>query len=89
MHEREAALAKAADAFANGVIAGLDFDAYAVLASRISGVPISVTRSAAAQRRRRCRFGIRRGATGPAGGRGARLARRAHPRRCCGVGPAG
>jgi acyl-CoA reductase-like NAD-dependent aldehyde dehydrogenase len=47
MHEREAALAKAADAFATGVIAGLDFDAYAVLASRISGVPISVTRSAA------------------------------------------
>ncbi|MDT5309823.1 MAG: hypothetical protein QOE48_5529 [Mycobacterium sp.] len=47
MREREAALAKAADAFATGVIAGLDFDAYAVLASRISGVPISVTRSAA------------------------------------------
>ena len=47
VHEREAALAKAADAFATGVIAGLDFDAYAVLASRISGVPISVTRSGA------------------------------------------
>jgi acyl-CoA reductase-like NAD-dependent aldehyde dehydrogenase len=47
LHEREAALAKAADAFATGVIAGLDFDTYAVLASRISGVPIAVTRSGA------------------------------------------
>jgi acyl-CoA reductase-like NAD-dependent aldehyde dehydrogenase len=45
--EREAALAKAADVFANGVIAGLDFDAYTVAASRISGVPISVTRAGA------------------------------------------
>src|ERR1700728_3639563 len=45
--EREAALAKAADAFSNGVIAGLDFDAYTVAASRISGVPISVTRAGA------------------------------------------
>jgi hypothetical protein len=46
-HEREAALAKAADIFTNGVIAGLDFDTYTVLASRISGVPISVTRTGA------------------------------------------
>ena len=45
--QREAALAKAADAFATGVIAGLDFDGYAELASRISGVPITVTRSGA------------------------------------------
>jgi acyl-CoA reductase-like NAD-dependent aldehyde dehydrogenase len=45
--EREAALAKAADAFAHGVMAGLDFDAYTDLASRISGVPISVTRAGA------------------------------------------
>ena len=45
--QRETALAKAADAFATGVIAGLDFDGYAELASRISGVPIAVTRSAA------------------------------------------
>jgi len=45
--QREAALAKAADAFATGVIAGLDFDTYAELASRISGVPIAVTRSSA------------------------------------------
>ncbi len=43
--QREAALAKAADAFATGVIAGLDFDSYVELASRISGVPIAVTRS--------------------------------------------
>jgi acyl-CoA reductase-like NAD-dependent aldehyde dehydrogenase len=46
-HEREAALAKAADIFATGVIAGLDFEGYAVAASRISGVPISVTRTGA------------------------------------------
>ena len=42
--QREAALAEAADAFATGVIAGLDFDTYVELASRISGVPIAVTR---------------------------------------------
>ncbi|BBX47342.1 aldehyde dehydrogenase family protein [Mycobacterium cookii] len=47
VHEREAALAKAADIFATGVIAGLDFEGYAALASRISGVPISVTRAGA------------------------------------------
>src|ERR1700761_4854183 len=46
-HEREHALTKAADLFANAVIAGLDFDAYTVAASRISGVPISVTRAGA------------------------------------------
>jgi acyl-CoA reductase-like NAD-dependent aldehyde dehydrogenase len=45
--EREAALAKAADVFAHGVIAGLDFDAYTALASRISGVPVAVTRAGA------------------------------------------
>jgi acyl-CoA reductase-like NAD-dependent aldehyde dehydrogenase len=45
--EREAALTEAADAFAHGVIAGLDFDTYTDLASRISGVPISVTRAGA------------------------------------------
>ena len=46
-HEREAALTKTADIFAHGVIAGLDFDAYTVAASRISGVPISVIRAGA------------------------------------------
>ena len=45
--ERESALTKAADIFANGVIAGLDFDSYTVAASRISGVPISATRAGA------------------------------------------
>src|ERR1700751_3691472 len=45
--QREAAWAKAADAFDTGVIAGLDFDTYVELASRISGVPIAVTRSGA------------------------------------------
>jgi len=45
--QREAALAEAAEVFTNAVIAGLDFDAYAELASRISGLPISVTRAGA------------------------------------------
>jgi acyl-CoA reductase-like NAD-dependent aldehyde dehydrogenase len=45
--EREAALAKAAEVFAHGVITGLDFHAYTALSSRISGVPISVTRAGA------------------------------------------
>jgi acyl-CoA reductase-like NAD-dependent aldehyde dehydrogenase len=45
--QREANLAKAADTFATGVIAGLDFDSYVELTSRISGVPIAVTRSGA------------------------------------------
>jgi acyl-CoA reductase-like NAD-dependent aldehyde dehydrogenase len=44
---REAALAKAADAFATGVIAGLDFDTYVGLASRVSGLPIAITRAGA------------------------------------------
>ena len=45
--QREAALADAADVFANAVIAGLDFDTYVGLASRISGLPITVTRAGA------------------------------------------
>src|SRR5262249_24567781 len=45
--QREAALANAAEAFATAVIAGLDFDTYVRLASRISGLPIAVTRSGA------------------------------------------
>jgi acyl-CoA reductase-like NAD-dependent aldehyde dehydrogenase len=45
--QREAALAEAADGFATAVVAGLDFAAYVELASRISGLPIAVTRAAA------------------------------------------
>lgn len=45
--QRAAALADAAGIFANGVIAGLDFNAYVRLASRISGLPIAVTRAGA------------------------------------------
>jgi acyl-CoA reductase-like NAD-dependent aldehyde dehydrogenase len=45
--QREAALANAAEVFATAVIAGLDFDAYVELASRISGLPIAVTRAGA------------------------------------------
>jgi acyl-CoA reductase-like NAD-dependent aldehyde dehydrogenase len=45
--QREAALANAADAFATGVIAGLDFDTYVGLSSLISGLPIAVTRAGA------------------------------------------
>ncbi|OJZ69208.1 aldehyde dehydrogenase [Mycobacterium paraffinicum] len=44
---RAAALSAAADVFAGGVIAGLDFEAYVGLASRISGLPIAVTRAGA------------------------------------------
>jgi acyl-CoA reductase-like NAD-dependent aldehyde dehydrogenase len=45
--QREAALFKAADIFMNSVIAGLDFDQYVDLASRVSGLPIAVTRAGA------------------------------------------
>ncbi len=45
--QREAALADAADVFANAVVAGLDFATYVGLASRISGLPIAVTRAGA------------------------------------------
>jgi acyl-CoA reductase-like NAD-dependent aldehyde dehydrogenase len=45
--EREAALANAADVFGTAVIGGLDFENYVRLASRISGVPIAVTRAGA------------------------------------------
>jgi acyl-CoA reductase-like NAD-dependent aldehyde dehydrogenase len=45
--QREKALANAADIFRTATIGGLDFDAYVELASRISGVPIAVTRAGA------------------------------------------
>jgi acyl-CoA reductase-like NAD-dependent aldehyde dehydrogenase len=45
--QREAALADAADVFAKAVIAGLDFETYVGLASRISGLPIAITRAGA------------------------------------------
>jgi acyl-CoA reductase-like NAD-dependent aldehyde dehydrogenase len=44
---REAALARAADVFQSAVIAGLDFDRYVDVASRVSGLPITVTRAGA------------------------------------------
>ncbi len=42
---RAAALSRAAAIFADGVIAGLDFEAYVGLASRISGLPVAVALS--------------------------------------------
>ena len=45
--QREAALANAADVFGTAVIGGLDFENYVRLASRISGLPIAVTRAGA------------------------------------------
>ncbi len=45
--QRAAALSRAADLFANGVIAELDFEAYVGLAGRISGMPIAITRAGA------------------------------------------
>ena len=44
--QRTAALAEAADIFLNAELAGLDFDTYVELASRVSGLPITVTRLA-------------------------------------------
>ncbi|OBH32451.1 aldehyde dehydrogenase [Mycobacterium sp. E342] len=45
--QRAAALSAAAGVFADGVIGGLDFEGYVGLASRISGLPIAVTRAGA------------------------------------------
>jgi acyl-CoA reductase-like NAD-dependent aldehyde dehydrogenase len=45
--QREAALAQAGDIFLNAEIAGLDFARYVDLCSRVSGLPIGVTRYAA------------------------------------------
>jgi len=45
--QREAALAKTAEIFANSVITGLTFDHYVQLASRVSGLPIAATRAGA------------------------------------------
>jgi acyl-CoA reductase-like NAD-dependent aldehyde dehydrogenase len=45
--QRQAALAKAADVFVTAVIGGLDFEGYVRLASRISGLPIAVSRAGA------------------------------------------
>lgn len=45
--ERAATLSRAADIFADDVIGGLGFEAYVALASRISGLPIAVTRAGA------------------------------------------
>jgi acyl-CoA reductase-like NAD-dependent aldehyde dehydrogenase len=45
--QRTAALAKTAEIFTNSVIAGLDFDQYVDLASRVSGLPVAVTRAGA------------------------------------------
>jgi acyl-CoA reductase-like NAD-dependent aldehyde dehydrogenase len=45
--QRRAALYKSAEIFANSVIAGLDFEQYVRLASRVSGLPIGATRAGA------------------------------------------
>ncbi len=47
VERRAAGLAGAAEAFATATIAGLDFEAYVAAASRISGLPIAVTRAGA------------------------------------------
>jgi acyl-CoA reductase-like NAD-dependent aldehyde dehydrogenase len=44
---RVAALAKTAEIFTHSVMGGLDFDTYVELASRVSGLPIGVTRAGA------------------------------------------
>jgi acyl-CoA reductase-like NAD-dependent aldehyde dehydrogenase len=45
--ERQTALEKAAETFVHDQINGLDFESYVALASRVSGLPIKVTRAAA------------------------------------------
>ena len=45
--QRRAALYKTAEIFTNSLTAGLDFDHYVQLASRVSGLPIAVTRAGA------------------------------------------
>jgi acyl-CoA reductase-like NAD-dependent aldehyde dehydrogenase len=45
--QRAAALSRAADIFGDGVIAGLDFEAYVGLVSGISGLPIAISRAGA------------------------------------------
>lgn len=47
IEQREAALAKTAEIFTHSVIGGLTFDEYVQLASRLSGLPIAVTRAGA------------------------------------------
>ncbi len=44
---REDALGRAAELFVGGQIAGLDFERYVAIASRVSGLPVAVTRSGA------------------------------------------
>lgn len=45
--EREAALTRAAEMFVSNEIGGLDFDRYIGITSRVSGLPIAVTRASA------------------------------------------
>lgn len=45
--QRRAALVRAADAFQNCAVGGLDFEAYVHLTSRVSGLPIAVARHGA------------------------------------------
>jgi acyl-CoA reductase-like NAD-dependent aldehyde dehydrogenase len=45
--EREAALARAVETFLSKEIAGLDFDRYVAMTSRVSGLPIAVARAGA------------------------------------------
>jgi acyl-CoA reductase-like NAD-dependent aldehyde dehydrogenase len=47
--QRQAALHKAGAVFATSAAAGLDFESYVQLASRVSGLPIAVTRAQAIQ----------------------------------------
>ncbi len=47
VEQRAAALSRAAGIFTDGVIAGLDFDAYVGLVSEISGLPVAIARAGA------------------------------------------
>jgi hypothetical protein len=83
---REALLAKAADIFTNSVMGGLTFDQYVDLASRVSGLPISVTGAGAGGVADAARTAFLHGARRPTRWSGLRPAPPAHSHRLRRVG---
>jgi len=67
--QRGAALHKTAEIFTNSLTAGLDFDHYIQLASRVSGLPIGATRAGGQPRARWSTWRLGSGNRGPGPGR--------------------
>ena len=67
--DREAALTRAAEMFLSNEIAGLDFDSYVDITSRVSGLPDRGDTGRRAQRGRAGGGRVRIGAAGPTGRR--------------------